>query len=163
MNYLTLVFPEFVKSVDTIVWCAFGGIVLGAALSLYFKDVLGAFIRSLIKEGANSPENALVLEKTKFAKNPFVRLAIKNGTYKRVLKHTCIDDDSKLKTSQVVLKQGYYIPPELIYEAENIFSKNGTNLLTLVLTVIAFLVVAILSLIFIPDIIAIFNAFFGLS
>ena len=65
--------------------------------------------------------------------------------------------------SQAILKRGYYIPPELIYEAENIFSKNGTNLLTLVLTVIAFLVVAVLSLIFIPDIIAIFNAFFGLS
>ncbi len=162
MNYLTLVFPEFVKSVDTIVWCAFGGVVLGAALSLYFKDILGAFVRFLIKEGANSPETALVLEKTKFAKNPFVRLAIKNGTYKRVVKYTC-EDDSKLKMSQAILKRGYYIPPELIYEAENIFSKNGTNLLTLVLTVIAFLVVAVLSLIFIPDIIAIFNAFFGLS
>ena len=67
------IFPEFVKSIDTIAWCMFGGVIIGAGISVYFKEVLGAFVRFLIKNGYNSIENAPRLEETKFAKNFFVK------------------------------------------------------------------------------------------
>lgn len=163
MNYLTFVFPEYVKSVDTVLWCVFGGVIVGALISVFFKEVLGAFIRFLLKEGADSPQSAITLENTRFSKNPFVKHAIKNGTYKRVLKYVEPEGDEALKPSLAILKRSYYIPQELTFDAENIFSKKGTNWLSLVLTIVLFLIVTILSLIFVPDIIVIFSTFFGLS
>lgn len=152
------IFPEFVKSIDTIAWCMFGGVIIGAVISIYFKEVLGAFVRFLIKNGYNSAENAPRLEETKFAKNFFVKRAIKKGTYKRVMMTKAPDDD-KLTANEVLLKSKYYIPDDLVFQAENVFSKKGTNWLALILTVILFFIVAALSLLVVPDLVTMLNNF----
>ena len=152
------IFPEFVKSIDTIAWCMFGGVIIGAGISVYFKEVLGAFVRFLIKNGYNSAENAPRLEETKFAKNFFVKRAIRKGTYKRVMKTEAPDDD-KLTEKEVILKSRYYIPDDLVFQAENVFSKKGTNWFALILTVILFFIVAALSLFVVPDLIQMLNNF----
>ena len=152
------IFPEFAKSIDTIAWCMFGGVIIGAGISVYFKEVLGAFVRFLIKNGYNSAENAPRLEETKFAKNFFVKRAIKNGTYKRVMKTEAPDDD-KLTEKEVILKSRYYVPDDLVFQAENVFSKKGTNWFALILTVILFFIVAALSLFVVPDLIQMLNNF----
>ena len=146
----SFVFPEFVKSIDTIAWCMFGGVIIGAGISIYFKEVLGAFVRFLIKNGYNSEENAPMLEETKYAKNFFVKRAIKKGTYKRVMVIKAPEDDT-LTSKEVILKSRYYIPDDLVFQAENVFSKKGTNWLALVFTVILFFIVALCSLIVVPD------------
>ena len=152
------IFPEFVKSIDTIAWCMFGGVIIGAGIAIYFKEVLGAFVRFLIKNGYNSIENAPRLEETKFAKNFFVKRAIKNGTYKRVMK-TEPPLDEKLTEKEVILKTKYYIPDDLVFQAENVFSKKGTNWFALILTVLLFFIVAALSLFVVPDLIQMLNNF----
>lgn len=152
------IFPEFAKSIDTIAWCMFGGVIIGAGISVYFKEVLGAFVRFLIKNGYNSAENAPRLEETKFAKNFFVKRAIRKGTYKRVMKTEAPDDD-KLTEKEVILKSRYYIPDDLVFQAENVFSKKGTNWFALILTVILFFIVAALSLFVVPDLIQMLNNF----
>ena len=152
------IFPEFVKSIDTIAWCMFGGVIIGAGISVYFKEVLGAFVRFLIKNGYNSIENAPRLEETKFAKNFFVKRAIRKGTYKRVMK-TEVPDDDKLTEKELILKTKYYIPEDLVFQAENVFSKKGTNWFALILTVLLFFIVAALSLFVVPDLIQMLNNF----
>ena len=152
------IFPEFAKSIDTIAWCMFGGVIIGAGISVYFKEVLGAFVRFLIKNGYNSAENAPRLEETKFAKNFFVKRAIRKGTYKRVMKTEAPDDD-KLTEKEVILKSRYYVPDDLVFQAENVFSKKGTNWFALILTVILFFIVAALSLFVVPDLIQMLNNF----
>ncbi|MBR6645674.1 MAG: hypothetical protein IKL21_07975 [Clostridia bacterium] len=152
------IFPEFVKSIDTIAWCMFGGVIIGAGISVYFKEVLGAFVRFLIKNGYNSIENAPRLEETKFAKNFFVKRAIRKGTYKRVMKTEAPDDD-KLTEKELILKTKYYIPEDLVFQAENVFSKKGTNWFALILTVLLFFIVAALSLFVVPDLIQMLNNF----
>ncbi len=158
MSYLTFVLPEFAKSIDTIAWCVFGGVIVGAAMSVYFKEILGAFIRYIIKNGSNSPENAVALEETKYKNNFAVCNAIRKGTYKHVLKYVDPDDD-KLTEKQLLLKRKYYIPQDLVFEAENIFSKSGTNWFALILTVVLFFGVALLSLVIVPDLITMLNNF----
>lgn len=152
------IFPEFVKSIDTIAWCMFGGVIIGAGISVYFKEVIGAFVRFLIKNGYNSIENAPRLEETKFAKNFFVKRAIRKGTYKRVMKTEAPDDD-KLTEKELILKTKYYIPEDLVFQAENVFSKKGTNWFALILTVLLFFIVAALSLFVVPDLIQMLNNF----
>ena len=152
------IFPEFVKSIDTIAWCMFGGVIIGAGISVYFKEVLGAFVRFLIKNGYNSIANAPRLEETKFAKNFFVKRAIRKGTYKRVMKTEAPDDD-KLTEKELILKTKYYIPEDLVFQAENVFSKKGTNWFALIFTVLLFFIVAALSLFVVPDLIQMLNNF----
>ncbi len=152
------VFPEYVKSIDTIAWCMFGGVIIGAGIAIYFKEVLGAFVRFLIKNGYNSAEVAPMLEETKYAKNFFVKRAIKNGTYKRVMKIQAPDDE-KLTSKEVILKSRYYIPDDLVFQAENVFSKKGTSWFALLMTVILFFIVAALSLFVVPDLIQMLNNF----
>ncbi len=152
------IFPEFVKSIDTIAWCMFGGVIIGAAISIYFKEVLGAFVRFLIKNGYKSADTAPMLEETKYAKNFFVKRAIRKGTYKRVMKVQSPDDD-KLTEKEVILKSRYYIPDDLVFQAENVFSKKGTNWFALIMTVILFFIVAALSLFVVPDLITMLNNF----
>ena len=152
------VFPEFVKSIDTIAWCMFGGVIIGAGISVYFKEVLGAFVRFLIKNGYNSPENVLQLEDTPYAKNFFVKRAIKKGTYKRVMKIIAPDDEA-LTSKEVIMKSRYYIPDDLVFQAENVFSKKGTNWFALIFTVVLFFIVALCSLIVVPDLMTMLDNF----
>lgn len=160
MNFLSLVFPEFATSINTIAWCVCIGAVIGAGISVYFKEVLGSFVRFLIKEKAHTEESAIKLEDTKYAKNFFVKRAIKGGTYKRVMKTVAPEDDT-LTDKQVLMKSGYYIPEDLVFQAENVFSKKGTNWFALVMTVILVFVVALFSIIAVPDLITMLNNFIG--
>lgn len=158
MNYLSLVFPEYATSINTIAWCICIGVVIGAGMSVYFKEVLGSFVRFLIKEKANTEESALILENTKYAKNIFVKRALKNETYKRVMK-TVAPQDDKLTQKQIILKSKYYIPEDLIFQAENVFSKKGTHWFALIMTVILAFAVALFSIIAVPDLITMLNNF----
>lgn len=158
MYFLTFVFPKFATSISTIAWCIFIGVIIGAGISVYFKEVLGAFVRFLIKSKAASPETAVKLEDTKYANNFFVKRAIRKGTYKRVMMAVCPDDD-KLTAKEKVLKSSYYIPEDLVFQAENVFSKKGTNWFALILTVVLFFVVALISLIVVPDLVTMLNNF----
>ena len=43
---------------QTVVYAIAIGIIVAAAMAVYTRSVLGGFVRTLIKEGANAPENA---------------------------------------------------------------------------------------------------------
>lgn len=161
MPYSTFVFPEFVKSIDTIAWCVFGGVIVAAVMALYFNKVLGSFIRFIIKNGYDSPENAVVLEQTKFKSNYAVFNAIRKGTYKRVLKYDEPENTDGLTEKQLILKRKYYIPHDLVYEAENIFDKKGTSWGALILTVVFFFAIALLILTYAPDLAAMLGALYS--
>ena len=59
----------------------------------------------------------------------------------------------------MILKTKYYIPEDLVFQAENVFSKKGTNWFALILTVLLFFIVAALSLFVVPDLIQMLNNF----
>lgn len=151
-------YPEFSQSVPIIVFSMFIGVALAALISLYYKKVLGAFIGFLLKSGADSEETAIRLDSTSFAKNPFVRSALRRGSVYRNVLHSVPPDDLSpgkglREKKEYVLRSSYYIPEELAFRAENLFLKRGTTVLSAVIGIVLCLAVAALSLVVIPDLI----------
>ena len=167
-------FPENVKNVQFIIICFFIGVVLAAAVSLYHKHVLGSFIRFLRESGAHDESTAVRLDKTRFNKNPFVRAAILDGrTYSCVLRSVLPDDApdmSKMTDKQakkirrsLVSSTGYYIPEDLSFRADNVFSKRGTTVVSAIIGIVVFVIVAAVSLVIVPGIVEMFKELTGIG
>ena len=165
---------EYVKSIPVIIVCLFIGVVAAALISLYHKHVLGSFIRFLRSSGACDEGTAIPLDQTKFANNVFVRSAIKNGrTYSSVLRSVPPEgasDTEKLSRKEkrrakerLLVQSGYYIPEELSFRADNIFSKRGTSVVSALVGILLFLIVAAVSLIIVPDIVEMFKNWTGIQ
>ena len=166
--------PDFAKSVTVIIICLFIGVVVAAAISLYHKYVLGSFIRFLRSSGACDENTAIRLDTTKFCNNVFVKTAIKNGrTYAGVLRSVLpkgapdtekMSAKDKRRAEKLLLTQsGYYIPEELSFRADNIFSKRGTSVFSALFGILLFLIVAAVSLLIVPDIVQLFKNWTGLQ
>ncbi|MBQ7699475.1 MAG: hypothetical protein IJT49_03935 [Clostridia bacterium] len=166
--------PDFAKSVPVIIICLFIGVVAAAAISLYHKHVLGSFIRFLRSSGACDENTAIRLDTTKFGNNVFVKTAIKNGrTYACVLRSVLpegatdpedLPPKEKRRAKKLLLTQsGYYIPEELSFRADNIFSKRGTSVFSALFGILLFLIVAAVSLLIVPDIVELFKNWTGLQ
>jgi hypothetical protein len=166
--------PEFAKNVYVIIICLFAGVVAAALVSLYHKHVLGSFIRFLLESGAKDEDSAIRLDSTKYNKNVFVLAAIRNGrTYSAVLRSVLpadAPDVSVLKGKQKrdaakanLSASSYYIPEELSFRAENIFSKKGTSVLSALFGILLFVIVAGVSIIIVPQIVEVFKNFTGLQ
>ncbi len=166
--------PEYTKSLPVIIICLFIGVVAAAAVSLYHKHVLGSFIRFLRTSGACDEATAIPLDKTKFKNNVFVKAAINNGrTYACVLRSVLpegapdtekMSRKEKRQTKKLLLTQsGYYIPEELSFRADNIFSKSGTSVVSALVGIVLFMLVAVVSLIVVPDLVQLFKNWTGLQ
>ena len=165
---------DTVKSIPVIIICMFIGVAIAALVSLYHKHVLGSFIRFLRTSGACDESTAIRLCSTRFDKNIFVKSAIKNGrTYGCVLRSvppegTCDPQRLPLKEraaakNRMISQSGYYIPEELSFRADNIFSKRGTSVVSALFGVVLFLLVALVSLLVVPQIVELFKNLTGLQ
>ena len=167
-------YPEYAKSAQVIIVCMFIGVVAAALVSLYHKHVLGSFVRFLLESGAKDESSAIKLNTTKYDKNFFVRAAINNGrTYSAVLRSVLpegapdlskMTEKEKRKIKRSLLSDsGYYIPEELTFRADNMFSKKGTSVVSALLGVLIFVIVAAISLMVVPSIVDMFKNFTGLQ
>ena len=167
-------YPEFAKNAQVIIICMFIGVAAAALISLYHKHVLGSFVRFLLESGAKDEGSAIKLNTTKYNKNFFVRAAINNGrTYSAVLRSVLPEgapDLSKLPAkekrrakSEILSGSGYYIPEELTFRADNMLSKKGTSVVSALLGVLLFLIIAAVSLMVVPQIVDMFKNFTGLQ
>ncbi|MDD4772746.1 MAG: hypothetical protein PHZ09_03985 [Eubacteriales bacterium] len=157
-------------TLEIIVWSMFLGIIVGAFVVLYNKNVLGAFIRKLLQTGANTPENAKTLQETGFSKNVFVKFSLmKKGTYRKIIHASALngaaeiaDNESGHRTRKVRTKLSelkFYIPDEMTGRADSIYNDNGTSLLIVLITIAMFLAVAILSFTVVPGLIQMLQNF----
>jgi len=156
-------------TLELAVWSAFVGIVIGAIGSIYNKRMVGGFIRALIKSGASSPYTATTVEELGYAKNFFILVSLKSGTVLR--KYVNCENEGRLiplgevnafkkffsfsnefreKTDFAAAR--FYIVDTMIDSAEIRYNKRGTDLFSLLLTILVFLVVVYLSIKFIPPI-----------
>jgi hypothetical protein len=156
-------------SLELAIWSAFAGIVIGAVGSIYNKRMVGGFIRALIKSGATSEYTAATVEELGYAKNYFILMSLRSGSVLR--KYVNCENEGKLipagevnvlrrffsftgefreKTDFAAAK--FFIPDNMIDKAEIRYSKRGTDLFSLLLTILVFLIVVYLSIKFIPPI-----------
>ena len=142
--------PEYTKSLPVIIICLFIGVVAAAAVSLYHKHVLGSFIRFLRTSGACDEATAIPLDKTKFKNNVFVKAAINNGrTYACVLRS--------------VLPEGAPDTEKMSRKEKRQTKKLGTSVVSALVGIVLFMLVAVVSLIVVPDLVQLFKNWTGLQ
>jgi hypothetical protein len=138
-------------TLEVVIWSLFIGIIIGAFAIWYSRRVLGTLVRALLAAEANSPANSKTFSDLGI-KNTFVyKIALrKNGTYRKVV-HIA-DEEPNQKLSINAMK--FYVPDEVNFRADAMYNNpKGTTLLGAFVAIFAFLIMAILSLVIIPDII----------
>ncbi len=118
-----------------IIWAFVIGFAVCAAVSLFNKIFLGRMVSFLIKEKAESPETAISPEgslKLDFFTGRALRT---NGVYSKIVRTE--DKDEKDPS-----KRKYYILPADTFRAQNLYSKNGANIASFVLTLIILIALA---------------------
>ncbi len=146
-----------ITTLNIIVWSLFIGFMIGIGVTLYNKFVLGSIVRRLIERGANTEDSAVLAAEIGCA-NPFTRFALrKSGSFRKIVR---MKGDSEAERSNEPFDTArFYIPDETVHRAEVIYGNTGTSVITVLLSILALLVVALLSFIIIPDLIQMFSNF----
>lgn len=160
-------FFSTLSSTELIVWSIFLGILIGACSIFYNKRLVGAFVRALISSSATDRGSAKSLADLGFEKNIFVRHALRDGSVLRKMVWEADDnytvDASGIRFSARTAKMDintarFYIDEENRIKADMRYSAKGTDVITLVMTVVVFFVVAYALLLFIPYITELFGS-----
>ncbi len=150
----------------------FLGVLIAAIAAIYNKRLLGDALRNIIKSGANTPENAATLAELGYARNTFVRNALKYGTAMRKYVR-CVEDDEKLERAKPD-KNGYlpkiktdlatahfYIPEEKRVAAELRYDKTGTTWFAFFGILIGGIVLLVLLIKIFPELMMMLDNFVG--
>lgn len=146
-----------VTTLNIIVWSLFIGFMIGIGVTLYNKLVLGSLVRGLIEREAFT-EGSAVSAAEIGCNNPFIRFAMrKNSSLRRVV---YIKGDTEERQNYAHLPEAcLYIPEDKLHRAEMIYGNSGMSVSSVLLAVAAFLIVAIVSFIVIPDLITMLSNF----
>lgn len=112
----------------------FAACAVGSYLNGLF---LGKFVSEILKAKAENPESAVALEA-----NIFVKQALKSGGAFGKIVRIENGENSEAK---------YYIEPKNASRAENLYSKNGANPVSLIITLVFLLIVAATAYVVIPE------------
>jgi hypothetical protein len=136
---------------ELVVWSLFIGVMIGSVGMLYTKQLIGKFVRALLKSAANDPSNALSLEQLGFSKNYFVRHALRDGSVLRKMIWEVGDELSSDESGHVFATRTkktdlnmarFYIDESNRYRADLRYSAKGTDLLVLLIAAVVFCVTA---------------------
>ncbi len=131
-------------TVKLVVWAVFIGFTIGMLLTYYNKIVLGKAIRTIIEKEALSKERAMTAEVLGFARNPLILRAIDKGVLARFVRTVKDGSEGAVR---------YYIEEDDRIRAELRYSKKGTDLYVLIVSLIIFLVLALLASRYLPTLI----------
>ena len=152
------------------------GIIIASIIAAYDKNMLGKFVRKIIKEECFEPDQAKTLEELGFEKNYFIASSLRrgNGILGKVVK--CVEREEK-QSEILRMKQEYmnstgsdkgfveakyaidlntahfYIPYDDHYAADIRFDNKGSGWRAFLLVIIVTLIIAILVCFLLPDMI----------
>jgi len=139
-------------TLEIVIWSLFIGIIIGAFAVWYSRRVLGTLVRALLDSQANATGNAKTFIDLGI-KNTFIyTLALrKNSTYRKIVHIADTEDESDVKSN--IKNMRFYIPEEVNFRADSMYNAKGTTLVGAVVAIFAFLIMAILTLVVVPDLI----------
>lgn len=155
-------FLDMLSRADTlqiVIWSVFIGIVVGACSLYYNKRVIGSFVRDLLQSGATGPDSARTLEELGYGKSFFIKHALRDGSVLRKMVWEADDnfttDPSGYTFSARSRKMDintarFYVDESNRIKVDLRYSAKGTDIITLLIGVIIFAVVAYALLMFIP-------------
>ncbi len=146
-----------ITTLNLIIWSLFIGFVLGIAVTIYNKYVLGAVVRGLMEHKAHTEEAALTAGELGCS-NAFIRLALRpNSSFRRVI--FMVGDTEYEKKKEDFSTARFYLPEKNIHRAEVLYGNTGASAVTILLSLLAFLVVVFISFTVIPDLIQMLTNF----
>ncbi|MGM9636607.1 MAG: hypothetical protein ACI3YK_01330 [Eubacteriales bacterium] len=146
-------------SLQIVIWSVFIGIVIGACSLYYNKRVIGSFVRALLRSGASGPDSARTLEELGYGKNIFVKHALRDGSVLRKMVWEADDNFTtdasgytfSARTKRMDINTAhFYVDESNRIKVDLRYSAKGTDIITLLVGVIIFVVVAYALLLFIP-------------
>ena len=148
-----------VTTLNIIVWSLFIGFAIGIGVTVYNKFVLGPVINGLIENKAHSEADALALNEVS-RPNPFVRFALRRGSsFRRVVK-MCGDTDT-MRSKDNPLAAKFYLPEENVRRAKNLYAGAEMSIVSVLISVLVFFIIAVLMFTVVPGLITMFTNFIG--
>lgn len=148
------------SSMELVIWCMFIGMVLATVYMFYEKKVIGAFVRALLSIQASDIASAKTLMELGFAKNYPVRSALrKGGALRKLVWETgdnYMENENGVKysarqTPMDLNTARFFISEENRIRAELRYSEKGSDIFILIITILVFLMIAYLAVIFLPE------------
>lgn len=163
-------------SLNLVVWSLCIGLILGTVGAFIDRHVVGAFVRKLTTDDVHTPEAAVTLESAGFAKNIFVRNALRDGKALRRLVFCANEEEmpekSASKAAQKLLsadsapervtdlsRARFYIPEETRIRAELRYAERGGSIRLLIASLVLIVLCAVAALHVIPSLIELLDAF----
>ncbi len=162
--------PEYATNIRLVIVTLATGVTVAGVLAIYYRSMLGKLVRYMLKNKIHTPEEAISLSDTPYRKNPFIKHALRSGgVYGKVINYTDGENDGsvfasgKLPSGKTVMSRKYYIPEDKRYRAEFMFSKKGTNIPALIVTVILLVAFTLLCLYYMPQLLSLLEDAYGTS
>lgn len=174
-------------SVQTLIIGIFLGLALAGIIAVFNKQVYGAFVDLLIREGCLSPDSAKTLPELNFADKLAVRYGVCLGVnlrrvvrcreeeeYNAESEKKAVDYAEMRKENPKLPKKftpkpfrvipdvhHFYIPEDMKYMAEVKFDRKGNSWLSAVLSVALILILLVVLIVFLPNILNLIDEFIG--
>ena len=146
-----------ITTLHIVIWSLYIGFIIGIAITVFNRIVLGGLVKKLVDRKANPEGGALTIGEIGCS-NFFVRTALRSGgTLRRVIR--MVGDTEEKRKREDFSTAKFYIPEENIHRAEVIYGLSGTSLASILLSVFAFLIVVFLSFVIIPNLIQMLSNF----
>ncbi len=157
MNFLNIFDTEGQMTLELVIGALFIGVVIASIAAVYQKQVIGAFVRKLLSEQATGEASALTLTEVGYAKNPFVRQALRDGAPLRKVV-TLVDTVPRVEGEKSDVKTAkFFIAEEQSERAEMQYSGQGSTVLTVILSAVIFLAAAVAAVMLIPYLTGLFD------
>lgn len=158
--------PEM--SLELVLWAMFAGIVAASFMAVYNRHVPGKIVRLLYSREAHSPAESLTLRELGVEKNLLVRWSLRRGSSlcKVVHEFDPFSGNAALRVSNSKTRKRdlnllrFYIPPEVHERAELMYIREGTTILTALLSIVVFVGVVFFCLVVVPGLTDLLTALF---
>ena len=161
-------------SLEVMVWCLCGGLILGALGSYFTRRDASLLVNKLITDGIHTPEKAVTLEEAGFASNLPLRLSLRAGKpLRRML--LCVNEgdfptkkcgfirrffNGEREIVQTDLKTArFYLPEEMKYRAETRYNVKNVTPLDLLLSIIILIAAGFVVIYAAPKLVGFLGAF----
>ena len=146
-----------ITTLNIIVWSLYIGFMIGIAVTLYNRWVLGGLIRKLIDRGALTEGSAVTAAEVG-CHNPLIRFSLREKSTLRRIVHMTGDTETQ-RSRESFDKARFYIPDENVHRAEVIYGNSGTGVMSILLSILAFFVVVLISFFVIPNLLQMLTNF----
>lgn len=142
-----------------IVWPLILGVIIAAVAVFLNKKLIGRFVARLLAEKASTPQSAKTFAELGIKSSSFLRFSLRReGTLRKMVK--AVDTVEEREGKSPVATERYYIPEEMAYRAERLYDPDDASVMTVLLAVLIFILVAVGLLFVVPELIQMLkNAF----